>query len=203
VETVVQVLQALENRGNYEQQPSVDAYLRGLESRTSTLSDGLRICTSRLARAMYALRSKRSIVHKGMVDPSAYDLRLLYAGAQWMVAELLALTNDISGADAAMLVEQVQLPVSELVEAIDGRQIVHGNMTVREEALVVLMGNYPHPLSPADVVRSIDRRAPGSVRKVLGILWKDKLLHRAADKSIVLTERGLRAAIKTAGAYME
>lgn len=203
VETVVQILQVLENNGNYEQQPNVDAYLRGLESRTSTLSDGLRICASRLARAMYALRSKRSIVHKGAVDTSAYDLRLLHAGAQWMIAELLALTNDISGADAATLVEQVQLPVSELVEAIDGRQIVHGDMTVREEALVVLMGYYPHAVSPVDVVRSIDRRPPGSVRKALGILWKDKLLHRAADKGVVLTERGLGTAIKTTSAYLE
>lgn len=203
VETVVQILQALENNGKYDQQPNVDGCLRGLESRTSTLPDGLRICASRLARAMYALRSKRSIVHKGAVDPSAYDLRLLYAGAQWMVAEFLALTSGISATDAGTLIEQVQLPVSELVEAIDGRQIVHGDMTIREEALVVLMNHYPHPVSVADVVRSMDRRAPGSVRNVLGGLWRDKLLHRAADKRVVLTERGLRTAIQTASAHLE
>src|SRR5437870_1575516 len=97
VETIVQALQALENGGRYDKQPQVDSYLRGIESRSSTLPDGLRICASRLARAMYALRSKRNIVHKTEIDPAVYDLRLLYAGAQWLLAELLALASGVKG----------------------------------------------------------------------------------------------------------
>ena len=79
VESVVQSHQAFERNGSYDAQPNVDLYLRGLESRQSSLPDGLRICASKLARAMYALRSKRTIVHKADVDPSGYDLHLLYA----------------------------------------------------------------------------------------------------------------------------
>ena len=81
METVVQVLQALEQSGTYDDQPDVDAYLRGLESRSSNLPDGLRICASRLSRAMYALRSRRAIVHKGSLDPSWYDHTPIVGGA--------------------------------------------------------------------------------------------------------------------------
>ena len=80
VETVVQCLQYL-GTGNYEEKPSVDIYLRGCDSKASSLDDGLRICAARIARSMYALRSKRSMMHKGNVDPNSYDLRFLLGGA--------------------------------------------------------------------------------------------------------------------------
>jgi hypothetical protein len=201
VETVVQVLQALEKEGKYDVQPKVDAYLRGLESRSSTLPDGLRICASRLARAMYALRSKRSIVHKAEIDPGLYDLRFLYAGAQWVLAELLAMAEGVSGDDAARLVADVQLPVGGLVESIGDRKIVHCELPVREEALVLLMSWYPTPVTSAEVTTSMDRRAPSSVRAALSVLWNDKLVHREAGTH-VLTDRGLRAAIEVAQAHV-
>lgn len=59
---------------------------------------------------MYALRSKRNIVHKAEIDPAIYDLRLLYAAAQWVLAELLALASGVKGDDAARLVAEVELP---------------------------------------------------------------------------------------------
>ncbi len=80
VETLVQVLQAMESAGKYDAQPKVDRFLKDIESRKSTLPDGLRICAARLVRAMYALRSKRNIVHKAAIDAAVYDLRLLTPG---------------------------------------------------------------------------------------------------------------------------
>jgi hypothetical protein len=198
VESVVQALQAIERGGTYDAQPDVDKYLRGLESRAGSLPDGLRICASRIARGMYALRSKRNIVHKADVDPSTYDLRFLYAGAQWVLAELLALASGITSAEAGRLIEEVQLPVGELVEAIDGRQIAHGDLTVREEALVLLMQNHPMPIPVSALIWSMDRRSPNSVRKGVAALWKAKLLHRTSDGAIVLTERGLAEALSVA-----
>lgn len=202
VESIVQILQSLEQGGQYDAQPDVDRYLRGLESRASALPEGLRICASRVARAMYALRSKRNIVHKATVDPSAYDLRLLYAGAQWMLAELLALSQGISSDEAGRLVTEVQLPVGELVEAIDGRQIAHGDLTVREEVLVVLMQHHPTPIPTSTLLASLDRRSASSVRNAVLKLWKDKLVHRNADREIVLTGRGLSEAIAIAQVHV-
>jgi hypothetical protein len=202
VESVVQVLQALEQGGAYDAQPNVDAYLRSVESRASSLPDGLRICAARLARAMYALRSKRNIVHKAEIDPALYDLQLLYAGAQWVVTELLALSTGVGGAAAARLVAQVQLPAGELVEAIGDRKIVHADLSVTDEALVLLMTWHPGAIPARTLIQSMDRRSAGSVRNAVTALWKDKLLHRTSGGEIVLTEAGLRAAIKIAHTHV-
>ena len=104
----------------------------------------------------------------------------------------------MKGDDSARRVAEVQLAVGELVEAIDGRKIVHAEMTVHDEALVLLMTSYPEPMMVTDLSRSMDRRNPGSVRAAVSVLWKEKLVHRGADKKIVLTEPGLRTAIEAA-----
>lgn len=201
VETVVQSLQSLENKGNYDKKPDVDEYLRKLESRSSQLGDGFRICASRVARAMYSLRNKRNIAHKGDVDASAYDLHFLYSGAQWILAELLADISDITGTEAARRISEVQMPVSDLVEVIEDRVIVHADMTVREEALVVLMTHCPTPVSAAEVIKSMNRRAARSVSNALAKLWRERYVERNEDNLLVLTAPGLREAIQIAGAY--
>jgi hypothetical protein len=141
-------------------------------------------------------------VETAEIAPAVYDLRLLYAGAQWMLAEVLALASGVKGAEASRLVAEVQLPVGELVEAIDGRKIVHADMTVVDEALVLLMTSYPEPITVTELTKSMDRRNPGSVRATVSTLWKKKLVHRGTDKKIVLTEPGLRAAVVAAQAHL-
>lgn len=202
VETFVQCLEALEGAGTYSARPNVDRYLQGVESRRSTLPDGLRVCAARLARAMYSLRSKRNIVHKADIDPAGYDLHLLYAGAQWLLAELLSLTQGISGADAARLVAEVQLPVGELVEVLGDRRLVQADLTARDEALLVLMSFHPTPVPTRQVIESMDRRALKTVQGALNSLWKGKLLHRPQDSHVVLTDRGLREAITVAQSHL-
>jgi hypothetical protein len=103
VETVVQALQHLE-RGSFDRQPNVDNYLKNLESRATALPDGLRICAARVARAMYTLRNKRNILHKGEVDPNDFDLRFLLSGAQWITAELVREFSGTTMQQAGMLV---------------------------------------------------------------------------------------------------
>ncbi len=202
VESVVQAMQALEDGGAYDSQPSVDSYLKNIESRPSSLPDGLRICASRLARAIYALRNKRNIVHKADVDATHYDLRFIYAGAQWVLTELLSLTQGIDGEQASRLIAEVQLPAGELVEVLGDRSLVHGDMTVSEEVLVLLMSKYPEPMSAASVKSSLDRRSPGSVTNALTRLWRAKLVHRRPDNQLVLTEPGLREAIQVAEGHV-
>lgn len=75
-------------------------------------------------------------------------------------------------------------------------------MTVREEALVLLMSHYPEPVSAASVKGSLDRRGPRSVENTLTQLWRDKLVHRRPDNQLVLTEPGLREAIRVAESHV-
>jgi hypothetical protein len=141
---------------------------------------------------MYSLRSKRSI-HKGTVDASRYDLRLLYAGAQWILAELLALTQGITMEEAGRLVEHVQTPVTGLVEVLHGRRLVHGTLTVRQEIVVLLFSHYPDAVTTGEITSALERRSAGSVRNELSRLWKAKLLQRS-DTGYVLTQAGVREA---------
>jgi hypothetical protein len=71
VETVVQVLQALENGGKYDTHPKVDSFLKGIESRPGTLPDGLRICAARLvARCTRSGASAASCTRPRSTRPS-------------------------------------------------------------------------------------------------------------------------------------
>jgi hypothetical protein len=203
VETLVQCLEALESDTNaYSSSPKVDAYLRGLESRQSTLPDGLRVCAARVGRAMYSLRSKRNIVHKADIDPSGYDLRFLYAGAQWVLAELVGLAQEVSGSEAARLIAQVQLPVGELVETLGDKRLVQAELRALDEALLVLMSYHPAVVPVQHVVDSMDRRASKTVQGALNTLWKGKLIHRPQPGHVVLTDRGLREAIAVAQKHL-
>lgn len=195
VETFVQILQFLDS-GRFDANPKVDEYLRGLESRASTLDDGLRICASRIGRAMYALRSKRSIVHKGEVDPNKYDLRFLHSAAQWALAELVRTTTHGSMAEAGKLIEYVQIPIGGFVEDFGERRLVLHDMSVKEETLVLLHSHYPEIVPTVQIISSLDRRNDGTVRNTLRELWRDKLIEGGSKEGYKLTQRGFRDGIK-------
>lgn len=176
VETIVQILEFLEH-GSYSTPPSVDAYLKGLESRASSLNDDLRITLSRIARATYTLRNKRNILHKGQVDTNVYDLKFIYSCAQWALTELIRqfITSDIN--KAGEIVEFIQLPVNSIVESIDGRKIIHAVLSAKEEILVLLYSSYPQRLSKTEIKQSLDRLSDSSIYKGLKNLWGSKLVH--------------------------
>lgn len=195
VETFVQILQQLE-RGSYDAKPDVDTYLRGLESRASTLDDGLRICAGRIARSLYAIRSKRNIVHKGGVDPNDYDMRLLLHGTEWMIAELLRLTQGLPMQEAGELIELVHAPVGTLVEDFGNRRLVLPKVTIEEELLVLLHSHYPAAVGTAAIHHSMDRRSSGSVNNALRDLWKRKLVEGSAKDAYRLTQSGFASAVR-------
>lgn len=194
VETFVQVLQFLEV-GKFDAKPNVDEYLRTLESRSTSLDDGLRICAARIGRAMYALRSKRNILHKGHVDPNTYDLKLLHSAAQWVLAELIRSLSGGSMEEAGKLVEQIQVPVGGLVEDFGGRRIVLKDLLIAEEILVLMHSHYPETVTSVQIISSLYRRSPRSVRNTLRSLWKEKILEGNNKIGYLLTRRGFDKAI--------
>lgn len=191
VETVVQVLQYMETN-QYESVPKVDQYLRTVES-TSSLNDDLRICCARVARACYTLRNKRSIAHKGGVDPNVYDLLFTFYCSQWILAEIVRqqLTSDMSTAGA--LIEYIRTPISPVIEVLGNRKLVHGDYTCEEEMLVLLHSYYPANVPRKTIRDSLDRRADSTVSKGLKNLWKQKLVHKEGNE-YKLTQEGYRIA---------
>ena len=195
VETLVQILQALERGGKYDKKPDVDAYLKGLESRSSPVGDGLRICAARIGRAMYTLRNKRSVAHKGEVDPNSIDLRFLLHAAQWIVAELVRTVGGITMEEAGALVAVVQAPAGGLVEDFGDRKLVLEDMSAREEALVLLHSDYPEAIPVRNLINSMDRFNPVTVRKAVRGLWADRLTEGNSGDGYRLTGRGFNEAI--------
>jgi hypothetical protein len=194
VETFVQCLQHLDT-GSYDEKPNVDKYLNTQVENVANLPDGLRVCGGRIARAMYALRSKRSIAHKGAVDPNTADLALLHQGAAWIVAELLRGATGITMEEAGALIEKVQTPVGSLVEEIEGTRLVHADLSVHDEVLVLLHSVYPNYLPMSDILASLKARAESSVKNRLGELRKDKLIFGDKEKGYRLTLAGFDAAV--------
>lgn len=192
VEALVQALQLME-RGRFDKKPKVDNYLRGLESR-KTLDDGLRICASRIARSMYALRNKRSIAHLGDIYPNRVDLNFLLQGAQWILTELLRVIGDLPIEEAGRLVSQINSPVGGLVDDFSGRKLVTADLSAADEVLVLLQHDHPTPMSLEELRHAMDRRHPTTVGKALRRLWKERLIDQDDQGGYRLTTRGYQKA---------
>ena len=193
VETFVQCLQHIDT-GTYETKPSVDDYL-GKKIENTSLPEGLRICAARVARSIYTFRNKRNIAHKNDVDTNTHDLAFTHQGAAWITAELLRHATGVSMQEAGALIELVQAPAGTLVEEIDGTRLIHAEVSVRAEILILLHSHYPDAVSVESVVRSLSRRNAGTVRNKLRDLHAGKLAHGDAKSGYRLTQAGYAAAI--------
>jgi hypothetical protein len=194
IETIVQIMDFLEN-GKYDAHPNVEGYLKNVESRTSSLDDGLRICGARIARGMYALRSKRNILHKGGVDSNTYDLLYLLHGAQWLLAELLRNVCGLTMQEAGQLINLVNAPVGGLVEDLAGRRLVLLNdLEAPEEVLILLHSQYGTVVKLLAIFNSLNRRTEKQVRNALLSLWRRKMIDGTAKDGYQLTSKGFGVA---------
>lgn len=201
VETVVQCLQYIDT-GTYDAKPNVDDYLaRKVES--TSLPEGLRICAARVARSMYTFRNKRNVAHKNDIDTNTHDLLFAHQGAAWITAELLRIATGVSMQEAGALIELVQAPVGTLIEEIDGTKLVHADVSVRDEILILLHSHYPDAISVESVLTSLSRRSSGTVRNRLRDIYAEKLAHGDAKAGYRLTVSGHAAAVAKIQALAE
>lgn len=194
VETFVQCLQHIAT-GAHEAKPSVDDYLNRRAEQESKIPEGLRICASRIARSIYTLRNKRNVAHISDVEANKVDLNFCHCASAWIVAEMLASATGVSMQEAGDLIALVRTPVGTLVEEIDGTALVHGDLSIGAEILVLFHSRYPGPLTAADVTKSLSRRNAGSVRNKLRELHNEKLLHGNGRGGYRLTQAGYAAAL--------
>ncbi|MCW5680380.1 MAG: hypothetical protein KF794_04970 [Xanthobacteraceae bacterium] len=189
VETVVQCLQHLAGR-TYQVKPAVDEYLNKKVESETKLHDDLRICAGRIARSAYTLRNRRSIAHKGMVDPNFYDLAYLHHAASWIVTEFLRHANKISMQEAGALIAQVQAPIDELIEDIDDVRLVHANVSLEDEVTLLLRSFYPDFVPLASIKKSMVGRNLGTLGNKLRAMVEGKLIFGEPKKGYRLTNAG-------------
>lgn len=194
VEIFVQCMQKLSS-GTYESHPKVDEYLaRKIENETA-IAESLRIVGARIARSIYSIRNKRNVAHIGEIDPNSTDLGYCYAGACWIMSEMLRLAQGISVEEASSLIALVNAPVGSLVEEIDGTSVVLVDVPIRAELLILMHSQYPALLTVAEALKSLSRRSPASVRNKLRELHNDKLAQGSAKDGYKLTQTGFTAAL--------
>jgi hypothetical protein len=193
VEKFVQCLQQIAT-GKHDTKPNVDDYLLKRADGEMALPEGLRICAARLARTMYALRNKRSIAHVNEVSPNTVDLALGHQSAAWILAEMIRNAAGISMEDASAAIGLLQVPVGSLVEEIDGMRLVHADVSIRDELLILMHSTYPDRTALPDILRSLSARNAGSVRNQLRTLRTDKLVVGDAKTGYRLTQAGHSAA---------
>ena len=180
VEIFVQCLQQIVTSA-HEPKPNVDDYLAKRVENETVLPEGLRVCAARIARSMYALRSKRNIAHHNQVDPNTVDLGFVHQAAAWILAELIRTASGITMEEAGTLISLLQ---------------VHANVSVREEVLILMHSIYPNRLALQDLLRSMGSRSPGGIRNQLAILRTDKLIVGDTKTGYLLTQAGHAAATK-------
>ena len=153
------------------------------------------MCAARVARSMYTFRNKRNIAHKNDVDTNTHDLAFTHQGAAWIAAELLRHATGVSMQEAGALIELIQAPVGTLVEEIDGARLVHADVPVRTEILILLHSYYPNTVPVQSVIKGLSRRKAGTVRNRLRDLHVQKLVHGNTKSSYRLTRAGHGAAV--------
>lgn len=188
VESFVQCLQQI-STGTHELHPNIDRYF-SREVENSRLPDGLRICGSRIARSMYALRSKRNIAHKGEVDPNTFDLAFLHQGAAWIMAELIRNASGVSMQEAGSLVELVQTPITHIVEEIDGTRLVHADASIRVKILILLHSCHPEYVEFEDIQTAVGKASASSLRSRISELRSERLIFGNTQTGYRLTSPG-------------
>jgi hypothetical protein len=193
VETAVQCFQHL-GHGSYDDKPSVDDYLNSRLEGEKNLPEGLRLCAGRIARSMYTLRNKRNIAHKGDVDPNNYDLAFLHQAASWMLAEFLRHATSITMTEAGALIAQIQAPIDELVEDIEGIRLVHADVSLEDEIKILLRSVYPEKVLLASIKLSLVGRHPGTLGNKLRELVDRKEVFGDSKAGYRLTLTGFKSA---------
>jgi len=194
VETFVQCLQQIAT-GTHDAKPNVDDYLSKRAEAELAIAEGLRICGARIARSIYTLRNKRNIAHKNEVDPNTFDLAYAHQGAAWIMAELIRNASGIPMQQAGELIELVQTPVGTLVEEIEGTRLVHADVSVRGEILILLHSQYPSVVSLQSIQASMKARSARSVSNRLAEMRMEKLIHGDPRSGYRLTQAGHAAAV--------
>ncbi len=192
VESFVQCLQHISS-GEYATAPNVDDYLNKRVEGDTVLPDGLRLCGSRVARSIYTMRNKRSIAHKGEIDPNRIDLEFTYHGAAWIMAELIRCASGITMEVAGALIRLVRAPVGTLIEEIDGVRIVHAKVSMRVEILILLHSKHPDPVASAQLAEWT-RKGAATIRARLSNLRSDRLVVGDGRKGFKLTSTGYAVA---------
>ena len=192
VETWIQAVQYLAT-GTWDRKPEVENFFRTAESSLPQIDEGRRVVGIRVARAVYAIRSKREVVHNGTIDSNSHDLAFQMSGVQWILAELIRNCSGGSMQASGDMLRYIAAVPTPIVEVTANRRLVLEDVSVRSEILLQLFFAQPETMSDDELVSNMDRRPLADVRKRTRELWKERLVDTDQGGGYFLTTKGLNA----------
>lgn len=147
----------------------------------------VRIQLPRTVIALYEIRNNRNVGHVGGdVDPNHMDAVCVLHMAKWIVAELVRIFHGVSLAQAGALVEALsEREVSLIWDAGNVRRVLDNSLSMLEKTLVLLFGS-THPLSEAELIKSLEHSNPSAYRRdVLRRAHADRLIEYDEDTKVV------------------
>ena len=108
---------------------------------------------------------------------------------------MLREASGLSMEEAGVLVGQVQAPVGVLVEEIEGVRLVHANVSIKDETIILLHSHYPEKVAKSQILATMAARSPKSVGNDLAALVREKVIFGNPMTGYRLTQEGLLRAV--------
>lgn len=160
-------------------------------ARNTAVGDTFAILLPRALFAVYAIRNKRGVGHKGTVKPSEMDAAYILNTAKWILAEIIRVKSNLSPASTLSIIEEiVERQISVLWSWGDITRVLASGIQTKNEVLVLLCGN-KDPLSVDDLFRFTEYTNKKMFTDILRDLHKARLIEYSQEKQVcVLTPKG-------------
>ncbi len=169
---------------------NVNEEIKALEQ-TTVLSDSERLIIPHALRLIYDFRNRLGGIHNSSFDPVKIDCVQLVSLCKWVVEELtrLYLTND--AAAAQVLVDNLLVKESSLVQEFDGDPVVlPSGLSARVYLEVLLRWRYSERCSIKDLEQWAHNHTIHNIRVTLHEMQKKNLVH-VTEAGWILTEKGI------------
>lgn len=98
-----------------------------------------RIIIPRLLYSLYAIRSKRGMIHQNHINPNYMDATLLINNAKWILAELIRLSSNIDFDKANELINSIMSKENNIIWEVNGKiRILNTKIDTQSKILCLL-----------------------------------------------------------------
>lgn len=193
VETFFQMLENLQG-----QKGVLQPDMKAIEERLAQLPHGtfpesVRIILPRLARATYAVRTKKGGGHRTSIPPQEIDAYICLAMTKYVVADLLSTYSNLPANDVAATVRTYLKPRLPLVEEFEDGQlmVLKDGISCKDKILLILYHLYPARIDMNVLRRHITDEPDNNIRASVSFSEKKKLVHKN-ENGLKLTDAGRR-----------
>ena len=165
----------------------------------SNLDDSVRFHIPDILCSIYNIRNKRGVGHSpGDIDPNLMDVTLVVACVDWVMAELVRLSHNVSTDEARDMIKSITTKKIPLIwEVGDMKRVLSPpsrSLSAKDKVLILLYSKPSNLLTTDSLRKSIEYRNPTDFRnKVLTLLHKAELVHfdRTTDE-VILSPKGIK-----------